>query len=404
MARLAVNGGAPQRTESFHPWPYIDDQEVQAVSKVLEDGTMGRIMRYGTRGPSLVNDFRQAWLSAYPGKEYAIPCASGCSALELALRNAGVGPGDEVITPASTWVATNLAPLHVGADVVFADISPVNYCIGADSIRASITPRTKAVIVVHVGGYCCEMDTIMRIARDNNLVVIEDCAQSHGSKYKDRYVGNWGHFGCVSFDAGKLISAGEGGLLLCDDEDLGEWVYGVCGQSGESIEKLMKGRKVDGWNYRMTEYQAALLLVQLSRAEDQKQKRSANAEYLRQGMAGIPGLTNVPCVAEQNYYTFMFKYNKDAFGGILKRRFEEALSAEGLPVFCSPGNQEPVYRSPFFHSDKDYSGEFCPVAEHAYEEEAVGFISAGTLLGSKDDMDDILNAIRKVSDNKAELL
>jgi len=407
MAKLAINGGTPLRTKSWPKWPVIGDEEIRAVTEILEKGKMGRVTIFGKGEPSQVDAFREAWLRRYPGKDYAIPCSSCCTALELSLRNAGVGPGDEVITPPSTWVATNLAPVMVGATPVFADVSPDNYCLDPDAMEAAVTPRTRAVIPVHIGGYCCEMDRIMEIARKHDLVVVEDCAQAHGSKYKDKFVGYWGHFGCFSFDIAKLMTAGEGGLVVCNDEDLGEWVYGVLGHAGKQIDAIQskEGRKSDGWNFRMTEFQAAILLAQLARAEEQKRKRMKNADYLRSRLAEIDGIGEVPHSPEQNYYSFMFKYDADHFGGVPKQKFEQALKAEGIVTFCSPGNQHPAYRSPHFHCPwKDFSDVHCPVAERAFNEEATGIRATDALLGEKEDMDDIADAVIKIKDNIDELL
>jgi len=269
MPNLAVNGGTPLREKPWPKWPVIGEEEKAAVTDLLDRAIMGRVTVFGKGEDSKVDELREAWLRCYPGKDYAIPCSSCCTALELSLRNAGIGPGDEVITPPSTWVATNLAPVMVGATPVIVDVSPDNYCLDPDAMEAAITPRTRAVIPVHIGGYCCEMDRIMEIANRHDVVVVEDCAQAHGSKYKDKFVGYWGHFGCFSFDIAKLMTAGEGGLVVCNDDDLGEWVYGVLGHAGAQSDRILgkEGRKGDGWNFRMTEFQAAILLAQLARAE-----------------------------------------------------------------------------------------------------------------------------------------
>lgn len=406
MATLAINGGKPVRSRPYPTWPPVLDEEIRAVNRVLREGQMGRITRFGNGGSNETDRFREAWKAQYPGKDYAIPCGSCCDALELALRNAGIGPGDEVITPPSTWVATNIAPLRVGADVAFADVSPDNYCIDPAAIEQAITARTRAILLVHVGGYCCEMDAIMALAERHGLVVIEDCAQAQGSKYKDRFVGTWGHFGCFSFDVSKLMPAGEGGMLVFNDKDLeSDWVYGICGHAGEQIDRLKAGRKTDGWNYRMTEIQAAVLIPKLPRAELEKWQRIENADHLRARLAEIDGIGEVRHEPEQAYFTFIFKYDARAFKGVPKRRFAEALSAEGInKLFSSPSDQEPAYRSAYFNPyGRDYSGVVCPVAEHAYRHEAIGISGAEVLLGSTSDMDEIADAIIKIQDHADEL-
>lgn len=407
MPKLAINGGAPVRTEPYPVWPPVLDAEIEAVNRVLREGQMGRITRFGNGGSNETDKLRQAWTAQYPGKDYALPCSSCCAALELALRNAGIGPGDEVITPPSTWVASNLAPFQVGADVVFADVSPDNYCLDPAAVEAAITERTRAILLVHVGGYCARMDEMMAVAEKHDLVVIEDCAQAQGSTYKGRFVGTWGHFGCFSFDVAKLMPSGEGGMLIFDGDDVaGDWVYGICGHAGAQIDALKEGRHIDGWNYRMTELQAAILLAKLGRAEEEKWVRIENAAYLRSRLAEIEGIGEVSYEPEQTYYSFMFKYDSAAFKGVHKRRFAEALAAEGInKLFSSPSDQEPAYRSAYFNPHgRDYSDTFCPVAERAYEVEAVGISGPDVMLGSRSDMDEIADAIVKIQDNIDELV
>ncbi|MFH0964219.1 MAG: DegT/DnrJ/EryC1/StrS family aminotransferase, partial [Planctomycetota bacterium] len=174
MAQLALNGGPRLRNEPFCAWPVVGDEEVNAVAQVVRTGKWGHL--FGKDG-SKVEQFRNAFARYYQ-VEYAIPVTNGSVALEVALRNAGVGYGDEVITPPTTWVATNLAPVVVGADPVFVDVLPDTYCIDPERIEEAITPRTKAIIPVHIGGYPCEMDRIMEIAGRHDLVVVEDVAQA----------------------------------------------------------------------------------------------------------------------------------------------------------------------------------------------------------------------------------
>jgi dTDP-4-amino-4,6-dideoxygalactose transaminase len=407
MAKLAIAGGPPIKRKPFPRWPVLGDEEIAAVTDILQKGKMGRVAVFGHGEPSKVDEFREAWSRYCPGKDYSIPCSNCCTALELSLRNAGVGHGDEVITPASTWVATNLAPAIVGATTVFADVSPENYCLDPDAVEVAITPRTKAIIPVHIGGYCCEMDRITQIAEKHHLAVIEDCAQAHGSKYKGKFVGTWGHFGCFSFDILKLMTAGEGGVVICDEKDLGDHVYGVCGHAGRQIDKILskKGRTVNGWNFRMTEFQAAILLCQLKRMEEQKKRRMENANYLRRRMSEIEGLRAVKHEPEQNYYSFMFKYDAEHFKGVSKKKFINAMKAEEIPMFSSPGDQFPAYRSPNFGvPGKDYRKLHLPVAERAFEHEAVGIHAVYGLLGDRDDMDDIIDAILKIKKNIDELV
>ncbi len=404
MSTLAIFGGAPVRSGPVPPWPQLGEAEVAAALEVVRDGQLGRIARLGDTGKNRTDTLREAWLQAYPGKAYAIPCASCCAALEMAVRNAGLAPGDEVITTPTTWVSPALAPLQVGAKVVFADVRPEDYCLDPQAVAAAVTPRTRAIIVVHIGGYCCRMEAILEIAQKHRLKVIEDCAQAQGSIYHGRHVGAWGDYGCYSFDLGKLMPAGEGGMFVCDDDALGEWVYGSLGHAGAQINRLSQGRQRDAWNYRMTEIQAAILLAQLPRMEAQKQARIRNAARLRARLAEIAGIRNVPAEPDQNYYTFHFQYDRAHFHNVPKGKFMAALFREtNIRPFSSPSHQEPVYRSPYFRAHDDYRGVRCPVAERAYAEEAVGITATSTLLGEPSDMDAIADAILKIQQHADEL-
>ena len=407
MATLAIHGGEPLRKQPFPKWPVHDEREAKAVAEVVASGKWGHVCCYRNLFDELsskVEEFRNRF-AEYHGVDYALPVPNGSVALEVALRNVGIGPGDEVITPPSTWVATNLAPIIVGAEPVFADVSPDNYCMDPDRVEEAVTPRTKAVIPVHIGGYTCDMDRLMAIAEEHDLVVIEDCAQSHGSRYKGALTGTIGHFGCFSFEISKLMTAGEGGVVITNDASLGDRVHGVCGEGGCQIEKMRaNGKAGTGWNTRITEMQAAILICQLERLEDQRAKRVENAEYLKKRLSEIEGIAPLRQTREQNYFSYMFKYDCRHWKDVPKRVFKEALAAEGVPTFCSPGDQPPAYRSPYFHPrDKDYSHVHCPVAEKAFCEEGIGLQATWLLLGDVADMDDIIDAILKIREHMDEL-
>jgi len=399
MAELAIKGGQPVRTRPFHEWPIVTDEEVKAVTKVVESGKWGHTPQETEEAEQL-----RERLAAYHNVDYAILTTNGSTALELALRNLGVGHGDEVITPGCTWCATNLSPVIAGADPVFVDATPDNYTMNPDLIEEAITPRTKAIIVVHLGGYLCDMDRIMEVANKHGLPVIEDAAQAHGGKYKDRMVGSIGAFGCFSFERSKLMTAGEGGLVLTNDEYLSDPPYGNH-VTGKQAEKIAESRdQMFGWNYRMTEFQVAVLLIQLDRLEEQRLKRVENAEYLKERLQQIEGVAALKQSLDQNYWSYLFKYDSAYFQDVPKQTFQEALRAEGIPLFASPSDQGPAYRSPYFYSPRrDYSDVYCPVAEKAFEEEAIGFSATWMLLDEKEDMDDIIDAIVKIKQNIDEL-
>ena len=400
MAELALKGGQPVRTKPFHPWPIVTDEIVEAVTEVARSGLWGH-----TRTATEQAERFRAEFAEYHGVEYAIPTTNGSTALELALRNLGVTFGDEVISPACTWCATNLSIVIVGADPVFVDADPRNYCMDPEKIEEAITPRTKAIVVVHIGGYVCDMDRIMQVADRHGLPVIEDCAQAHGSRYKGKLVGSIGAFGCFSFERSKLMTAGEGGMVITSDRYISDPPFGnhVTGAQAEKIASTRK--RYLGWNYRMTEFQVAVLLPQLRTLEEQRLKRVENAEYLKQRLAQIDGVEALDQSAEQNYYSYLLRYDADAFKGCPKKTFQQALGAEGVPLFASPSDQGPAYRSDYAYSPRrDYSDVYEPVTERVYAEEAIGMQATWMLLDDKEDMDDILDAIVKVQENAEELV
>lgn len=397
MAKLAIKGGKPVRTKPFLKWPMYEAKERNGILEVLSSRRWGHQTK-PYRCCELQEKFAQ-----YIGTEFAIAVTNGSVALEVPLRTVGIGPGDEVITPPTTWVATNLAPVLAGAEAVFADICPDTYCLDPERVKEMITPKTRAIIPVHFGGYLADMDKIMAIAKKHNLIVIEDCAQAHGSQYKGKRVGSIGDFGAFSFEISKLMTAGEGGIITTNDKYWAEKAYAfthagrIYGETGHYQGKIMC------WNHRMTEFQAAILLVQLTRLEKHKRMRIKNAEYLKKRLSEIDGIKSLRQDPGQNYYFYIFKYNKEFFRGISVHRFREALNAEGIPCFCS-AHQKPVYRANGFGIQKrDYSKVFCPVAERAHEEEAVGLQATWTLLGEKKDMDDIIKAVYKIKENALEL-
>jgi len=401
MAKLAIKGAAPVRKRPFPAWPVFTEAEAQSAAAVIDSGDWGHVSDVPG---SKVDEFREAFSACF-GVDYAFPVTNGSVALEVALRNAGIGPGDEVLTPPTTWVATNLAPLMVGAEPVFVDVSPDNYCLDPDRIEDALTPRTRAILPVHIGGYLCDMQRINQIAERHDLVVIEDCAQAHGSKYQGKLAGTLGQFGCFSFEKSKLMTAGEGGMVITDDRHMGNIVYGLLGEGGRQKDAVFaSGREENAWNYRMTEMQAALLLGQLSRLDSQQKRRAANADYLKGRLSEIPGVEPLPQSQEQNFFSYIFKYASEACNGVPKATFMKALEAEGIPLFSSPSHQPPAYRSPGLRlPGKDYSHVECPVAERCFNEEAVGLPATWMLLGGREDMDDIAAAVCRLWENRGEL-
>ncbi len=402
MAKLAVNGGTPVRKKDFPLWPI--------VTKSDEDSLLGTLRsRNWGLGGGVIGKFEKEFAKFCDAK-HAISVTNGTAALEVALRGVGVNAGDEVIIPPYTFIATASAVLTVNAVPIFVDIEPDTYLLDAAKIEAAITSRTAAIMPVHIAGLPGEMDAIKRLARKHKLAVIEDACQAHGAEWKGRPVGAIGDAGCFSFQSSKNLSSGEGGACVTDDQRVFErmWSLRNCG-------RVMQGafyeHHVLGWNMRMTEFQAAVLLSQMKRLPAQMKKRDANGAYLTTLLSEIEGIRPqkwTKGATRHAYHLYIFRYDKKAFGGVPRQRFLRALNAEGIG--CSAG-YVPLYREQMFVVDPavhvfagkvDYTKVRCPVCEHACKEESV-WLYQRLLLGTKRDMEDIAAAIRKIQANVAEL-
>jgi dTDP-4-amino-4,6-dideoxygalactose transaminase len=411
MSTLAIAGGVPVRRTPFTPWPQFDDTERRALVEVLEGRNWG-----GYPFPNrLARRFGEAF-AALHGARHGLCAANGTVTLEIALKACGLGPADEVIVPAYTFEATAVPVLRLGGVPVFVDVTPDTFCLDAGAAEAAITPRTRAIIPVHLGMGMADMDAVMALARKHGLRVIEDCAHAHGAEWQGRGAGSIGDAGSFSMQTSKLMTAGEGGAILTNDDEVLEVCqsYVNCGRASETDRY---GRRLVGVNYRMTEFQAGVLLAQLARLESQTALRAARAARLRAGLAGVPGLTALRCdprVTRQAIYQFIVKYDARAFAGASRDRFVAALELEGIP--CDGLFYEPLYNSPLFRVQP---GEFpalpvardgslpwahtrCPVAEHAAYDEAV-WLPHPLLLGPESDVDDIVEAAAKIQRHADEL-
>lgn len=396
--QLAINGGPKTINKSFL-WPIFDQDDVQAVAEVVASGAWGNPDCKG-----LVEKFEKEF-AAYCGSKYAITCVNGSVALRLALMACGVRPGDEVIVPPYTFIATASIVLEANCVPVFVDIAPETYNMNPTEVEKAITPRTKAIIPVHFAGQACDMDAIMAIANKHKLRVIEDTAHAHGGAYKGKKLGSIGDAGCFSFQSSKNLTSGEGGLIVTDDEALYDMMNSL-----RNVGRVKGGQWYEhhnlGCNYRITQLQAALLSKQLSRLEEQTQKRNVNGIYLNgllEKIDGIAPLTRGHGETLHTYHIYIFKYDKSRFGGLPKKDFAPMLAAEGVPSFM--GYPQPLYKQPLFQKknfmcyaipeEVDYTNVCCPETEKACYEDAV-WIMQHTMLGTKEDMDLIAKAILKI--------
>lgn len=401
--KLAYYGGEKTITKQF-PWPVFGRKEADAILKVLESGVWGTTPDQNCPVHTFERNFAE-----YLGVKHAVTTVNGSVALRLSLMASGVKPGDEVIVPPMTFIATASVVVELNCVPVFVDIDPDSYNIDPAKIEAAITPRTKVIIPVHFGGHACAMDEIMAIARKHHLIVIEDACHAHGAEYKGKKLGSIGNVGCFSFQSSKNMTSGEGGIAVTNDDDLYETINSLHNVGRKSGGAWYEHYNL-GCNYRLTQFQAALLLVQLERLEEDLIRRNENglylSELLKKEVEGIIPLRKGPEITKHSYHLFPFKYDKSKFKNTSKSTFATLLAAEGVPCFM--GYPEPVYRQPSFQEKKffsyaipdsvSYKNVSCPVCEKACHEEGM-WISQQIMLGDKNDMNAIVQAFRKIQDN-----
>ena len=408
----ALLGGQPVRTRPPHRWPVIDEREDKAMLETVRSGKWFR-----GNGPNVAH-FEQAYAKA-TGAKNCVATNSGTSALFTSLAAVGVSAGDEVIVAPYTFIATvNVILLH-HALPIFVDTDPETLQIDARKIEAAITDRTTAIIPVHLGGSAADLDTILAVAKKHKLPVVEDACQSHLGQWRGRALGTWGDTGCFSFQASKNLNCGDGGAVLTNSDEWADKVYSFhnnCrARQTSSNDFVYKSSR--GGNFRMTEFQAAILLAQMTRLEDQMKTREQNAAYLRGLLKEIPGI--VPArmydgCTRNAYHLFMFRYQNEHFAGLPRKRFLEALKAEG--VECNAGygmlNKEAFIKNSL--ASRSWKRLFpaetlakweertaCPANDKLSEEAA--WFTQTTLLGPRSDMDQMAEAIRKLQKHAGDL-
>jgi dTDP-4-amino-4,6-dideoxygalactose transaminase len=408
MSNLAILGGAPQRNRPFSSWPQYTADDLARLQTVLESRNWGGYPFPNQLASVFAHDFAE-----YHGAKYGCCVVNGTIALVVALQAAGIKFGDEVIVPAYTWDGTAAAVLFAGGVPVFADIDPDTYCLDIESARRAITPRTRAIIPVHLAMRFADMNALVKLAREHKLVVIEDCAHVHGGEYQGRGAGSAGDLGCFSFQSSKIMTAGEGGIVITSRLDCFELVQSIVNCGRASATDQFK-KRVIGSNYRITEFQAALLQGQLEQLPALAARRVRNATLLTKRLAAIDGISPLPPqpgLSREAIYNYVFRYRRPE---VSRDVFVAALDREGIP---SDGRfYEPVYRSDLFrvnpedfpqlkigrHKTVDYSDDRCPVSERAAYEESV-WLPQFLLLGDEQDVEDIAGAVRKVVTNIKEL-
>jgi hypothetical protein len=332
--------------QPFSPWPFFDEDEIEAVSAVMRSGKVNYWT--GDQGKLFEREYADTL-----GSRYAIALANGTVALELALYAFGVGHGDEVITTSRTFIASASCAVARGAVPIIVDVDPVSQNMTVETIQASVTPKTKAIIVVHLAGWPCEMDEIMAFAEQHGIKVIEDCAQAHGATYKGRLVGSIGHAAAFSFCQDKIMTTGgEGGLLVTNDEVAWKkaWAYKDHGKSYDAVFNRQHPpgfrwlHESFGTNWRMTEMQAAIGRLQLRKLPEWTAKRRKNARVLQDGFSRIHGLrvTFPPDYVNHAYYKYYVFIEPSLYrDGWTRDRIVSLVNEAGVP--CFSGSCSEIY-------------------------------------------------------------
>ena len=413
MSELAILGGKKSRTEAYPEWPVWDERDVQAVTDVVRSGRWGGFPYPGPKTAELAKKF-----SELQGGGYAVPMINGTVTMEVALRAAGIGWGDEVIVPAYTFQATASAPMGAGAIPVIVDVDPNTYCLDANAAAKAITPKTKAIIPVHLGSNMADMDAIMELAKKYDLIVIEDCAHAHGAKWRGQGAGTIGHFGSFSLQSSKTLTSGEGGILLCKSAEHAALAASVidCGRphalggGGEDTS----GLSVQGGNFRLSELQAALALVGIERFPAQAKQREEMAAYMDEALSEIQGvrvLKHDERHTTRSFYRYIFAIDPSQFG-VEHDVLCAALDAEGID--CWTG-YEVMNNYELFQPQKStlavpnafpeyfkFEEMHLPEAARACEHEAIWLDEAIFRAGQKG-VDDAVAAIKKIQMNAKEL-
>ncbi len=433
---LALLGGNPVRTRDFPPVPFLDGHEEQIVEKILRSkklschiGSTSSDIENLLSLPSVeaaeapLNDFNflggpmvrqlEAGFARLAGTSHAIAVNSATSGLSLAIGACRLEPGDEVLTTCMSFSGSAASILTFGNVPRFSDISPENYCIGPREIEKAISPRTRAILVVHLFGYAAEMDSILDLAHKRNIVVIEDCAQALGTQYKGRAAGTMGRMGVYSLNHPKNITSGEGGIVVTNDAALARHIR-LTRNHGEVVpDDSWSGEdlvNVVGFNMRMTEITAGIGLVQLDKLQANNSARNENFLLLARGIAGIPHLTfrNAASHTDRVVHVCPFEYDQNS-AGVSRDLIVRALRAEGIPV--GTGYPRLLHMHPMFlrkiafgrggwpfclnRDVQNYSRGLCPVAEELAGNRLITFAAVHRPCGEAD-MKDVADAFQKV--------
>lgn len=408
MAELAINGGTPVRDTPYPDWPAPDDEYVEAVAEVVRSGEWGGFPEPGRNGSA----FEEAF-AAYQGGRHGILMMNGTVTMEVALKALDIGWGDEVVIPALTFAATAYAPMAAGALPVIVDVEPRTWTIDPDLVESAITPRTKAIIPVHLGHQMADMDRITEIATRHGLAIVEDCAHAHGQQWRGRGAGCIGDFGSFSHQSSKILTAGEGGTLMTNDDALARRAHSIidCGRAKDADEKEV----TFGANYRLGELHAALLVVAMKRFPAQQAERAETGKAFEGLVAQVPGVRVMPAderITRWSFYNYIIAIDPGAFAGRTNEVVCSAMESEGIPaeVQYPPMNhydlfQPSLSRLPVaveFAERLDPAAMSFPVAEAAGLRESVYFMENVFRDGSAG-VEHAVEALAKIQRHAAEL-
>ena len=411
--KLAIFGGKKTRNKAWPPFPVIGKEEKKAVLEVLDEGRLSYFIASAGKdflGGKKIQELEQLFCK-YHKVKYSVSFNSATAALHAAIVACNVKPGEEIITTPYTFTSTATSALMHNTIPVFADIKPDTCNINPNEIKKQISPLSKAIIPVHLFGNPADMGEIIDIAEENDLKVIEDCAQAPGAKYKNKYVGTLGDCGIFSLTENKNITSGEGGILITNNEEIAE-IARLVRNHGEAVAEGQKKRTfkstILGWNYRMTEVDAAIGVEQFKKMDKFNYVRIKLSEYLSKNLQEINWL-EPPTVYDGNkhvYYIYHMFFNKN-IAGIDRKIFLESLKAEGIPF--AGGYVKPLYYNPIFHENKPfifkhykgnatYEPGICPIAEKCHFEKVI-LTPVPRPTADIEDMKDVVNAIIKINEN-----
>ena len=407
MAELALKGGKKAKHKPFPPWPQFDDRERKALEEVLQSRVWWRTP--GTKTLEFEREFAR-----FHGAKHGIAVSNGTAALEVTMSALGIGPGDEVIIPDFTFVATASAVLYASALPVMVDVSPETCCLDPQLAEAAVTPKTKAIIAVHMGGNPADLDALGALAKRKGISLVEDSAHAHGSEWNGRRIGTFGAAGTFSFQSSKLMTAGEGGIIISNDDAFERLARSVH-DCGRMPGEWFYSHYINGSNYRLSEWQGAILSAQLTRLDAQTLRRHQNARLLDNLLSKIPGITPQRLSARctrNGQYAYIFHVDSKQFAGVSVERLIQAMIAEGIP---NQASYPPVHLLDVFQNG-EYRKRLCgsqATEHHAFLQanyqathraawETI-WIPQPALLGDEEDMQEIAAALGKIQKYAKEL-